>query len=70
MRLQGVRGDAGVIAPHFMQQHVAGDHALVGAIEIFQDRGFLLGQPDLAIGYCLCSLLPSFTGWSPFARSG
>ena len=50
VRLQRVRGDPGVIAPDLMQQHVAGDHALAGAIEIFEDRGFLLGQHDLAAG--------------------
>ena len=48
MRLQSMRGDAGVVAPDLMQQHVAGHDPLTGAIEIFEDRGFLLGQPDLA----------------------
>src|SRR4029078_1488566 len=48
VRLKRVRGDAGVVAPDFMQEHVAGDHALASAIEIFEDRGLLLGEPDLA----------------------
>ena len=48
MRLQRVRGDAGIVAPHFLQQRLARHRLLPGAIEIAQDRGFLLGQPHLA----------------------
>src|SRR4051794_26178789 len=47
MGFQGMRGDAGVIAPHFLQQHLARDRPLPGAIEVAQDRGFLFGEADL-----------------------
>jgi exodeoxyribonuclease III len=46
--LQCVSRHAGVIAPDLVQQHVAGHDPLAGAIEIFQDRGLFLGEPDLA----------------------
>src|SRR6476620_7465137 len=48
MSLECVRGDASVVSPHLMQQHVARDHPLAGAIEIFEDRRLFLGEPDLA----------------------
>jgi hypothetical protein len=48
MRLERVRRDAGIVAPHFVQQNVAGHHPLASAVEIFEDRGLLLGEPDLA----------------------
>src|SRR5262249_23018858 len=44
--LEGVRRDARVVTPDFLQQDFARNRALTGAIEIAQDRGFLLGQPD------------------------
>jgi len=40
-------GDAGIVTPDLLQQHLARNRALAGAIEITQDRGFLLGQPYL-----------------------
>src|SRR6476660_1152973 len=48
MRLERMGGDAGVITPDLMQQHVAGDHALAGTIKLFEDRGFLLGESYIA----------------------
>ena len=48
MRLQRVGRDAGIVAPHLLQQRLARHRLLPGAVEIAQDRGFLLGQPDLA----------------------
>src|SRR5215468_4688922 len=47
VRLEGVRGDAGIVTPHFLQQHLARHRPLSGAIEIAQDRGLLLGEADL-----------------------
>jgi hypothetical protein len=44
-----VGGDAGVVAPDLVQQHVARHHALGRAIEELEDVGFLLGQADLAV---------------------
>ena len=34
-----------------MQQHIAGHHAGLRAIEVFQDVGFLFGQPHLCLLY-------------------
>ena len=42
-----VGGDAGIVAPDFLQQRLARDRPLAGAIEIAQDRGLLLGETDL-----------------------
>src|SRR5579863_708387 len=42
-----VGGDARVVAPDLVQQHVAADGAGAGAIEVFEDRGFFLGQSHL-----------------------
>src|SRR5262245_16366598 len=42
-----VRRHPGIVAPHFLQQDLARDRALPGAIEIAQDRGFLFGQANL-----------------------
>src|SRR5262245_2175569 len=47
MRLKGVGGDAGVIAPDLLQQRLARDRTLAGTIEISQDRGLLLREPHL-----------------------
>src|SRR5215468_12257579 len=47
MRLERVGGDAGIVAPHFLQKDLARDRALPGAIEVAQDRGLLLGQTHL-----------------------
>src|SRR5689334_13223379 len=41
--LERVRGDAGIVAPHFLQQHFARHRTLPGAVEKAQDRGLLLG---------------------------
>jgi hypothetical protein len=45
--LERVRGDAGIVAPHFLQQHFARHRTLPGAVEKAQDRGLLLGEADL-----------------------
>src|SRR5215471_6667988 len=47
VRLERVGGDAGIVAPDFLQQHLARDRPLAGAIEVAQDCGLLLGQADL-----------------------
>src|SRR5437016_2665892 len=47
VRLERMGGDAGIVTPHFLQQHLARDRPLPGAIEIAQDRGFLLGEANL-----------------------
>ena len=46
MGFQRVGGDAGVIAPDLVQQHVAGDDTVLRAIEELQDIGLFLGQAD------------------------
>ena len=46
MRLQRVRGHVGVIAPDVLEQRLARDRLLFGAMEVAQDRGFFLGQPQ------------------------
>src|SRR6516225_6542206 len=46
VRLQRVRGDARVIAPYLLQQHVARHDLLASAIEILEDGGLLLREPD------------------------
>src|SRR5438034_3365077 len=48
--LEGVRRHAGIVAPDLAEQRVPPDHPIARPIEIFQDRGLLLGQPDLAAG--------------------
>src|SRR6266536_2265021 len=45
--LERMGGDAGIIAPHLLQQDLARDRAPAGAIEIAQDRGLLFGQTHL-----------------------
>src|SRR5207247_5992087 len=42
--LERMGGDAGIIAPHLLQQDLARDRTPPGAIEIAQDRGLLFGQ--------------------------
>src|SRR5580692_1764886 len=44
---QRVGGDAGVVTPHLGQQLLAGDYLAPGAVEVLEDVGFLVGQPDL-----------------------
>jgi len=39
-------GDCGVIAPDLIKKHLARDRAAGGAVEEFQDRRFLVRQPD------------------------
>src|SRR5215831_2235342 len=46
VRLQRVRGDARVIAPYLLQQHVARHDLLASAIEILEDGGLLLRKSD------------------------
>src|SRR6516164_11832789 len=47
MRLERVRGDAGIVTPDLQQQRLTRYRTLTGAIEIAQDRGFLFRQADL-----------------------
>src|SRR5262249_1528964 len=47
VRLERVRCDAGVIAPDLLQQGLARNRTLAGAIKIAQDRGLLLREPHL-----------------------
>ncbi len=47
MRLERVRGDAGIVTPDLLQQGLARDRTLPGAIEITQDRRLLLGEANL-----------------------
>src|SRR5262245_143507 len=47
MSLERVGRDAGIVAPHFLEQDFARYRALPGAIEVAQDRGLLLGEADL-----------------------
>jgi len=47
VRLEGVGGNAGVIAPDLLQQRLARDRTLVGTIEISQDGGLLIREPHL-----------------------
>src|SRR5690606_22883570 len=49
VRLQRVRGDVGVVAPHLRQQLLAPDRFAARAIEILQDIRFLLGETDLLL---------------------
>src|SRR5205809_6530764 len=42
--------DPGVIPPHLAEQRIAADDPVAGAIEIFEDRGFLFGQTHLFAG--------------------
>src|ERR1051326_8886615 len=42
--LERVGGDAGIVAPDFLQQRFARHRPLPGAVQIAQDRGLLLGQ--------------------------
>jgi methyl-accepting chemotaxis protein len=49
MGFQGVGGDAGVVAPDLGQQFLPRDRLFSGAVEIFQDAGFLLRQPHLVL---------------------
>ena len=43
-----MRRDPGIVAPDLAEQRVAADRP-TGAVQEFEDRRFLLGQPDLAI---------------------
>ena len=49
MGFQRVGGDPGIVAPDLVQQYIASDHLIAGAAQIFQDRRFFFGQPDLAV---------------------
>src|SRR5204863_418269 len=50
MRFERMRRDPGVIPPHLAEQRIAADDPVAGAIEIFEDRGFLFGQTHLFAG--------------------
>ena len=43
-----MRRDAGIVTPDLAEQRVAADRP-TGAVQEFEDRRFLLGQPDLAV---------------------
>src|SRR5215471_10411235 len=53
VRLERVGGDAGVVAPDLVQQHVTRHRPVAGAEQIHQDGGFLVGQPDLLLAALL-----------------
>ena len=46
MGFQRMGRHASIIAPNLVQQHIAGDHAGLRAVEVFQDVGFLFRQTD------------------------
>src|SRR5215216_1452408 len=48
VRLERMCGHAGIVAPDFLQQDLARDRALAGAVQITQDCRLFLGEPDLA----------------------
>src|SRR5271155_2411743 len=48
MRFKRVGGHSRIVAPNLLQQRLARNRLLTGAVEIAQDRGFLLGQADFA----------------------
>src|SRR2546429_400764 len=51
MRFERMGGDAGIVAPYFLQQSLARNRALAGAIQVTQDRGLLLRETDfVALG--------------------
>src|SRR6266436_4622176 len=45
--LERVSGEPGIVAPDLLQQCLARNRTLAGAIEISQDRGLLLREPHL-----------------------
>src|SRR5260370_32638420 len=49
VRLERVRGDAAVVSPHLIQQHVTRHRPVAGADQVFPDRGVLVGQPVLPL---------------------
>ena len=49
MGFQRMGGDRAVVAPDLVQQHLPRHRLAAGAVEEFQDRAFLVGQPDLAV---------------------
>ena len=63
MGFQRMGADGGIIAPHFVQQHIAPDYLIGGAIEKFQDRGFFFRQPDFTGGIFMHQY---FSGWLEF----
>jgi hypothetical protein len=48
VRLKCVSGDLGIVAPDFLQQGLTRYRTLGGTIEISQDPGLLVREPDLA----------------------
>src|SRR5207248_4701 len=53
VRLERVGGDAGVVAPDLVQQHVARHRPVAGTEQVFEDRGFLVGEPNLLLATLL-----------------
>ena len=47
MGFERVRRHAGIVTPDLAEQGGAADRAIAGVVEIFEDRGFLFGQPHL-----------------------
>src|SRR4029077_7222101 len=52
VRFQRVRRPSRIVAPDLLQQRLPRHRPLAGAVEIAQDRGLLLGEPDqlVAVG--------------------
>ncbi len=48
--LKRVGDDTRAVAPDFLKQDVPPDHVEAAAVEVFEDRGFRLGQADLVLG--------------------
>src|SRR2546426_10688032 len=48
VRLEGVSGDLGIVAPDFLQQGLTRYRTLASTIEISQDPGLLVREPHLA----------------------
>src|SRR3990167_9804671 len=44
-----MRRDARVVTPDLVQQDIARHRAVTGTKKVFQDRGFLVGEPDLLL---------------------
>ena len=64
MRLERVRGDTGIVTPDLLQQRLTRYRALIGPVEIAQDRRFLFREPDfvaLLIEQDLLLALPAST---------
>ena len=52
MGLQRMGGDARIVSPDFVQQDIPRDHAVVPAVEEFEDVRFFLGQTNFPVIFC------------------